>query len=274
MTVRSGSPTSAGVTRYRTGFLTWLAGLVLYSAVTYFAWLPLQDLPAKAGEPPAGPAGALEAWSRWDTTWYLSIADSGYHWDSRSTAFFPLYPMLVRGVKTMLPIGTLHVALLVSALACLAALILVHRLATEVLDAEHARRTAFYLLAFPTGFYLVAAYNESLFIALAVGSLYCMRRGMWWWAGALAGLAGATRLAGVVLGAAFVYEYLRQKGWSPRRIRAGRPGAPAGAGRGRRFRRLLCTRFGNATALPRRPGRPGSGAASRRRGRPSARSCG
>ena len=214
---------SSGLERWRasvvTGFWTWLSGLALYALATFAAWVPFEGLAAKAGDPPDALSAGLDAWSRWDTTWYLIIADTGYQWDTRATAFFPVYPMTVRLVNAVLPGGTLGAAIFVSMLCCLAALIMVHRLATEVLDERHARRAAFYLLAFPTGFYLVAAYNESMFIALAVGSLYCMRRGHWWMAGALAGLAGATRMSGILLGAAFAYEYLRQRGFSPRRVR-------------------------------------------------------
>ncbi|MDI1463115.1 mannosyltransferase family protein [Catellatospora sp. KI3] len=203
----------------RAGLATWAAGLLLYAATTYVAWLPVQDLPAKAGNPPTGLDGALDAWNRWDVAWYLPIAETGYQPDPLRAAFFPLYPMLVRAVKTVTTLTTFHAAMLVSVLACLAALILVHRLATDLLDAGHGRRAAFYLLAFPTGLYLVAAYNESLFLALSVGALYCMRRGRWWYAGLLCCLAGATRLTGLLLGLAFVYEYLRQRDWSIRRVR-------------------------------------------------------
>jgi Mannosyltransferase (PIG-V) len=201
------------------GFWTWLSGIALYAVATFAAWVPFEGVAAKAGDPPDSVSAALDAWNRWDTTWYLIIADSGYHWDTRATAFFPLYPLTVRAAHAVLPGNTFGAALAVSLVCCLAALVLVHRLAAEVLDDRHARRAAFYLLAFPTGFYLVAAYNESMFIALAVGSLYCMRRGHWWAAGVLAGLAGGTRMAGVLLGAAFVFEYLRQRGWSLRRLR-------------------------------------------------------
>ncbi|MBV1854874.1 mannosyltransferase family protein [Catellatospora tritici] len=203
----------------RAGLVTWAAGLLLYAVTTYVAWLPVQDLPAKAGNPPTGLGGALDAWNRWDVAWYLPIADTGYQPDPLRAAFFPLYPMLVRAVRTVTTLTTFHAAMLVSVLACLAALILLHRLATELLDAEHGRRAAFYLLAFPTGLYLVAAYNESLFLALSVGALYCMRRGRWWYAGLLCGLAGATRLTGLLLGLAFGYEYLRRRDWSVRRVR-------------------------------------------------------
>ncbi|NUR74017.1 MAG: hypothetical protein HOU81_24655 [Hamadaea sp.] len=202
------------------GFWTWLSGLALYALATFAAWVPFEGVAAKAGDPPDTVSSALDAWNRWDTTWYLIIADTGYHWDTRATAFWPLYPLAVRAANAVLPGGSFGAGLAVSMVCCLAALVLMHRLTADALDEQHARRAAFYLLAFPTGFYLVAAYNESMFIALAIGSLYCMRRGHWWIAGALAGLAGATRMVGVLLGAAFVYEYLRQCGWSVRRVRA------------------------------------------------------
>jgi hypothetical protein len=192
-------------------FWTWLAGLLMYCLVTAVSWVPF-------GNPPALDK-AYESWHRWDTTWYVIIADSGYHYDKRSAAFFPLYPMLVRGADQVLPRGAFEAALVVSVLACYAALVMVHRLATRIIGTDAARRAVFYLLAFPTGFYLAAGYNESLFVALSVGSLYFMHRRQWWVAGVLGGFASATRLAGILLMLAFGYEYLRQRGFSPRRIR-------------------------------------------------------
>ncbi|WP_027342211.1 glycosyltransferase family 39 protein [Hamadaea tsunoensis] len=215
--------TPTGWSRWRpsvlAGLWTWLAALGMYAVVTLAGWMPMQDLAAKAGDPPVKLLDAVDAWNRWDTTWYLIVADSGYHWDTRATAFYPGYPLLVRWTNAVLPGGSFQAGLVVAALACLAALIVIHRLAAEALDEKHARRTVFYLMAFPTGFYLVAAYNESLFIALTAASLYLMRRRLWWLAGLSAGLASGTRMAGVLIGVAFVYEYLRQHGWSIRKIR-------------------------------------------------------
>ncbi|GAA1612916.1 hypothetical protein GCM10009679_16190 [Saccharothrix algeriensis] len=202
-----------------TGFVTWAAGILAYFLVTAVAWMPTEGLDSKAGPVPTTFGQLISSWNHWDTVWYVIIADSGYEYDERSTAFFPLYPMTVRAANALLPGGTFEAGLIVGALACLAALILMHRLVTEMLGAADARRATFYLLAFPTGFYLVAAYNESLFVALALASLYCMRKGRWWWAAMFAGYASATRMAGVMLGAAFVYEYLRQRGFSVRRLR-------------------------------------------------------
>src|SRR5919204_1738296 len=70
--------------------------------------------------------------ARWDSVWYLRIADSGYGDSAPRAAFFPLYPVLVRGVGTAF--GGSHGALLaaaylVSLVAFLGALVLLHRLA-------------------------------------------------------------------------------------------------------------------------------------------------
>lgn len=199
----------------RFGLLMWLSCLLSYLIASWLSRLPYSTDPNAA----IGVRAFFRGWYRWDTEWYVTIAEHGYHYKPFSPAFFPLYPMLARTVGYVVPGGAMIGAFVVSILACLAALIVVHRLTAEIVGESVARRTVLYVLAFPTGFFLVAGYNESLFIALAVGSLYCMRHGRWWWAGALAGLSTATRLGGVMLGAAFVYEYLRQRGFSPRRIR-------------------------------------------------------
>src|SRR5918994_1263416 len=80
--------------------------------------------------------------ARWDSVWYLRIADSGYGDSAPRAAFFPLYPLLVRVLAT--PFGASEAALLVAAYAIslaafLAALFLLHRL-TELEAAAGARR--------------------------------------------------------------------------------------------------------------------------------------
>src|SRR4051812_48563791 len=53
---------------------------------------------------PFDPAGnALVApLARWDSVWYLAIANDGYPADDpRRAAFFPLYPLLVRAVNAV-----------------------------------------------------------------------------------------------------------------------------------------------------------------------------
>jgi hypothetical protein len=140
--------------------------------------------------------------ARWDSVWYLRIADSGYGDSSPRAAFFPLYPLLVRGVGTVM--GGSHGALLVAAYlislaAFLGALALLHRLTELELGRTLARPTLLLLAVFPAAVYFGAPYSESLFLLLAVGAFYAARTGRWAWAGACAGLASATRSAGLLL---------------------------------------------------------------------------
>ena len=140
--------------------------------------------------------------ARWDSVWYLRIADSGYGDSAPRAAFFPLYPLLVRGVATVL--GGSHGALLVAAYlvslaAFLGALTLLYRLTELELGRRLARPTLLLLAVFPAAVYFGAPYSESLFLLLAVGAFYGARTGRWAWAGACAGLASATRSAGLLL---------------------------------------------------------------------------
>jgi Gpi18-like mannosyltransferase len=195
------------------GLYTWAVAMVSYLLLNAVFWTMAQE--------PAPPGGDfLGVWDRWDTGHYLTIATTGYNPHTENPAFFPLYPLLIHIVKSVLPGSALTAGLVVASIACIVALAVIYRLVEDLFGGEVAGRTALYLMASPFAFYLVAAYNESLFIALAVGSLYCMRRGHWWWAGLLAGVSSAARQAGLLLALAFVIEYLRQRNWQLRWVRS------------------------------------------------------
>ena len=190
----------------------WAAAELTYLLINTMVWMTRSE---------AGPplSGMLEVWNRWDTGHYVSIALNGYNPATENPAFFPLYPLLMSVVDPVVPGDMLVTGLVVASIACIVALTMVNRLVDDLFGVDTAQRTTLYLMSFPFAFYLVAAYNESLFLALSVGSLYCMRRGHWWYAGALAGLASATRQAGVLLALAFAVEYLRQREWRFDRVR-------------------------------------------------------
>ena len=140
--------------------------------------------------------------ARWDSVWYLRIAESGYDGSANRSAFFPLYPLLVRAVAT--PFGGSNAALLLAAfaisLACfVGALALLYRLTEIELGRRLARPTLLLLAVFPAALYFGAPYSESLFLLLAVGAFLAARTDHWAWAGVCAGLASATRSAGLLL---------------------------------------------------------------------------
>ena len=141
----------------------------------------------------------LSPLARWDSVWYLGIAHDGY--SGASSAFFPLYPLLVRAFAVSGSPGALLVsAYSVSLASLLGALWLLHRLVALELGSDALARSAVLLLAvFPGALWFGAPYSESLFLLLSVGVFYAARTGRWWLAGALASLAAATRSAGIVL---------------------------------------------------------------------------
>jgi hypothetical protein len=150
---------------------------------------------------PFGPLGnALAApLARWDSVWYLAIANDGYPADdARRAAFFPLYPMLVRAGHAV--VGSPIVAGALVSLACFsAALVVLHRLTEIELGAPAARATVWALALFPGAVFFTSVYSEALYLALSVGCVYAARTGRWAWAGALGALGAATRSAGVLL---------------------------------------------------------------------------
>jgi hypothetical protein len=159
----------------------------------------------------------LNSWFRWDSGHFTFIATHGYDGAWR-TAFFPLYPIL----EHIFAYGTQDpfiAGLIVSNLAGFGLFVVLYRLIVEDFDADLAHRTVLYLAVFPTAFFFLAAYNESLFIFLATLSFYHIRRGSWWLAGMAGILASLTRSAGLLLLVPFAYEYLRQHNWNIRAFR-------------------------------------------------------
>jgi Mannosyltransferase (PIG-V) len=174
----------------------------------------------------------LDMWARWDSGWYMGIVQHGYpagpvaEGAQSAFAFFPLYPMLVRIFTLLLPerLRTaeriLIVGLLLSNVFLIGALILLHRLVTEMRDRETARRTVLYTLLFPTGFFLFCFYTESAFLLLSVAAFYAASRKWWGAAGLLGGLLALARPPGVLIAVPLCWMYLESVGWRPSKIRA------------------------------------------------------
>jgi hypothetical protein len=163
--------------------------------------------------------------ARWDSVWYLTIAEHGYGdtQDHAQAAFYPLYPLLMRGLGWI--VGSPLLAGVLVSLACfLAALVLLHRLAALELGERDARGTVLLVAFFPTAFFFSAVYSESLFLLVSVGAFLAARSGRWAWAGALGGLAALTRNSGVLLLVPLALLFL----YGPRADRAALPLAAAG----------------------------------------------
>lgn len=144
----------------------------------------------------------INPWFRWDTVWYLNIAAFGYQHGDGSIAFAPLYPWLIRIFSVLLGGRFLFTALLLSTIFTIVALIFLYELFDQNLE------IVFALLLFPTSFFLLAAYTESLFLMLVLLTFILIRREKWWGAGIVAGLSVLARFQGVVLSAVLLWSLI------------------------------------------------------------------
>jgi hypothetical protein len=219
----------------------WTSRLVvLFSGM--FAVLSFGRAPDTQGFDPAAlsaPFGyfgnlMVAPFARWDSVWYLAIAQGGYDHEATRTAFFPLYPVLLRGVG--LVIGSdLIAGVLVSLAAFWVALVLLYRLAALELDGELARVTVLLVAFCPMAYFFSAVYSESRFLALSLGCILQARLGRWAWAGVLGGLAAASRNSGVILVVPVVLLFL----YGPRADRPARARRAFAQGASSRLGRLL-----------------------------------
>jgi Dolichyl-phosphate-mannose-protein mannosyltransferase len=183
------------------------------------------------------PPGALDPWHRWDAPHYTDIAVFGYTADDPGNlhapgyeqvfpgdldlyiVFLPLFPWLIAAVSAVVRDPILAAFVVATAASAFVAPAL-YRLVREDLGGRIGQWSAGLLLVFPTAYFLHIGYTESLFLALAFGSLWMARTGRWWPAGLLAALAALTRVNGLVLAPALVVEALLQwRGDPERRLR-------------------------------------------------------
>jgi hypothetical protein len=183
--------------------------------------------------------GPLDPWHRWDAPHYTDIAVFGYVADDPGNlsspgyqqvfpgdldlyiVFFPLFPWLIAAVNAVVrePIVS---AFVVATLASLFVAPLLYRLVREDLGHDVGLWSAALLLVFPTAYFLHIGYTESLFLALAFGSLWLARTDRWWLAGVLGALAALTRVNGLILAPALLLEaWLQWRADPQRQLRVG-----------------------------------------------------
>ncbi|MGI5828491.1 MAG: hypothetical protein ACOX6V_05725 [Patescibacteria group bacterium] len=151
----------------------------------------------------------LWSWANFDGVHYLNLAKDGYTYGA-SQAFFPAYFLFIRGL-TIVTQDALLSSLLISHLFFVASLWMFYKLLRLDYSKKVANRALLYLTFFPTSFYFLSAYTESLFLFLTLAVFYGIRTKRWKLA-ALAGIvATATKVTGVFLIPAFLYELHQNK---------------------------------------------------------------
>ena len=149
----------------------------------------------------------LDLPARWDTGWYLGIANVGYQYlptaeedHQQNIAFFPAYPMAMRYLSAVFGRQPLWTGVVISICAFYFALVYFLRLARSELGNEERAMTAALLLAtYPFAVFFSAAYTESLFLLTLVGAVYHFRQNQLWRSALWGFVCGLTRPPGCFL---------------------------------------------------------------------------
>jgi hypothetical protein len=149
--------------------------------------------------------------ARYDVFWNIGIAEHGYAYMRGSTAFHPLYPLLIGLLGQVLGGRYLLAGWLIAQVCCVVMLALLYKLVLVDYDDGVAQRTALFLIGSPLGFVLLVPYAESLLLLCIVGALYAARLRRWWLAGLLGAGAALTKQPGVVVLIPLAWEVWRAR---------------------------------------------------------------
>lgn len=147
-------------------------------------------------------SGFADAICHWDCTWYVKMAQTGYdsypvpgRINAGNWAFFPLYPMVVGAISSVLPFPTIVTATILSMVTAYLATLVAWPLF------NNNRRAyilyAAYLLSGPFSFYFTSFFTEVLFVLLTTMVFVALRRSDYIGAGLATALLSATRIVGV-----------------------------------------------------------------------------
>ncbi|MDY0021381.1 hypothetical protein [Arenimonas caeni] len=158
-----------------------------------------------------------------DASWYQDIATGGYEarpFDASrqaNWAFFPLHPMLWRGLQAT-GLSPAASGLLMAHLLFFIALVQMHRWVQVQWNRDLADRSLLCLALFPASHFFSLPWSESLFAALLATALLAMAQRRWGLMAGAAMLAGGTRAVGVLLAPLLWWEARRdpKAGWSRR----------------------------------------------------------
>jgi Mannosyltransferase (PIG-V) len=137
----------------------------------------------------------LGIWERFDTLWFLRIAEHGYDLPM-AVIFYPLYPATIRLLSGLMP--AMAAALLVSTMAAFFSFWGLLRLAGQLSEVAKLRMLLLFCV-WPASFVLIAGYADSLTLALVVWAVVFGREARWPAATTCGLLAGVTRPSGVLV---------------------------------------------------------------------------
>jgi hypothetical protein len=150
----------------------------------------------------------LGVWERFDTLWYIHLAQSGYDRPD-AVVFYPLYPLLI--ALSHLP--PLVASLVISTISSFLFAWGLQKLVVLDYSPKVGTRALILYLVWPAGFMLFAGYPESLLLCCVVWAIYFARTDRAWAAASMALLAGGTKAGGALVFLPITFIAIRNMKW-------------------------------------------------------------
>jgi len=151
------------------------------------------------------------SWSflmRFDAWYYNDIARHLYQNKADTFAFFPLYPLITRGLSALTDWPVYVSGIVLANLAVMAALVLIYKTYFQKLGRPALSIAVIMLSIWPSSIFFSSFYSESLYLLLVVWSFYFYRRDNLPLSGLMGAMVTATRPTGLVLLPAFGLDAL------------------------------------------------------------------
>lgn len=199
-------------------FLFWRLGLLLLT----FIGSQIFPLAENGG---IGAVGANQdfnfwaSWAQWDGGHFYNIAKFGY-FGPNEYAFFPLFPILIRLTSFLLFDNILLAGFLITNIAFLIFLYVFYELIKTKYDKKIAQNSLITLITFPTTYFAVAYYSESLFLLFIALTFLLLEKRKFLQAAIFVSLASLTRTLGIFLVIPQIISYLQDIKFNIRNINA------------------------------------------------------
>lgn len=198
----------------------WAQVLFIYGAARVFSALIFMGAALKQGVSPWFPA-APDYWNFiyiWDARWYGEILTNGYPSalpvsdagvvQENAWAFYPVFPLLGRGLVLLTGMPTAAALTVVAMLAGIAASLVVYLLFRHLASHRDALWGTTFVAMFPVSAILQVPYAESLNLLLLSGALLLVLRHNYTWAIPVVLVMCLSRPVGVPFAAALGFLFL------------------------------------------------------------------
>lgn len=188
--------------------------LILFLVSRALIWLGGLAGAAKQGDTAGFLLNQEAVWTRWDAPHYLDLIRSWYTDEGEQglfIVFFPMYPMVCRGLCLLTGMEASVAAYLVSNLAFYFSGVLMYRLSEESGTGADAGKVTALMMLSPLTLFCSVPYTESLFLLTSVFAVLMARRGRFLPSVTAGALCAFTRLCGLAIAIPIFYEMLRRQ---------------------------------------------------------------